>query len=101
MMFLEAKALIDKPKVVYSGVEYNGTSVSDVVNKIKKYGGPGDAYLVEYRELLASGNVKKSVGLANYGWITRIGFGPGVEITRLEPTAATAARWAIIYQDAP
>lgn len=98
MMFLEAKALMDKPTISYSGIEYAGTAVGDVLDQIQKYGGPGDAYRVEYRQLLASGDVKTCIGLANQSWINRIGLSPGVEITKIKPTDATSDRWAAIYR---
>lgn len=93
MMFVEAKAMIDKPNFVGDGQEYNDTSVGHALNLIHTLHGPGDSYNVIYREIRANGHVALMEGIANYDWILKRSFHPGVELLSVKPSKETIQRW--------
>ncbi|UOX40444.1 hypothetical protein OBDJBBDK_00120 [Aeromonas phage AhFM11] len=98
MMFADAKAMINKEtNIAYDGIEYADTFVGDMLGKIEKYHGPGDAYNVTYRQLIAGGNVIQKSGIASYEWLVKIGFQPGIELVSVNPTISTSVRWALVY----
>ncbi|APU01864.1 hypothetical protein [Aeromonas phage L9-6] len=98
MMFTEAKCIVNRPRPVFNGLEYEGTSVGQMLKLIHVLHGPGDSYDVEYREMVENGHVKTRVGLASYEWILARAFTPGVELTKVKPSEVTMSRWCSMDQ---
>lgn len=96
MTFDEAKARMDIVKPRCNGIEYDGTSVGSTLDLIKVLNGLGDSYEVKYRELKGGGAVSLTEGIANYNWIVRQAFQPGIELVEIRPTDITLARWTAI-----